>query len=93
MAADFLPIAQLDDFCRYETNITAFLVVSKPVLNSSYIQSQIGKFLSYPPNIRQADFISIRLSTLILFKAFAVGVVSYRGGPVREDPQDAYVLC
>ena len=39
-----------------------FLCYIKLLINSSYIQSQIGKFLSFPSNGRQADFISIRLS-------------------------------
>ncbi len=34
--SDTLPVSQVDDFYRYETNITAFWVVSKPVVHSSY---------------------------------------------------------
>jgi hypothetical protein len=34
----FLPKSQLDDFCRYETNITAFFAMSNPAVNSSNMQ-------------------------------------------------------
>ena len=31
---DILPVSQVDDFYRYETNMTVFWVVSKPVVHS-----------------------------------------------------------
>jgi hypothetical protein len=33
-----LPKSQIDDFSRYETNMTAFFAMSKSVVNSSYLQ-------------------------------------------------------
>jgi hypothetical protein len=36
----WVPIAQLDGFCRYETNITEFLVVPKPVVESRYLNAE-----------------------------------------------------
>ncbi len=39
--AHFMPKSQLDDFYGYEMHITAFLAVSKPVLNSSYRQLRL----------------------------------------------------
>jgi hypothetical protein len=36
-AVQFLPKSQLDNFSRYHSYITVFLVVSKPVVNSSYM--------------------------------------------------------
>ena len=39
----FLPKSQLDDFCRYETNITGFLVMPNTLIKSSPIWVRIIK--------------------------------------------------
>jgi len=44
-AVQFLPKSQLDNFCRYGTNITTFLAVSKAVVHSSYLHSALTAWI------------------------------------------------